>query len=80
MRVEAEVSLYPLGEPHLSHPVQAFVGVVEDHHCEAEVGPMSTIVKGESADVFEAIRTGYEKACHEGGCVLIVKASNVCPA
>lgn len=80
MEVEAEVSLYPLGEPHLSHPIQAFVQVLEAHGCEAEVGQMSTIVKGESANVFEALRVGYENACEQGGCVLIVKASNVCPA
>ena len=80
MEVEAEVSLYPLGEPHLSHPIHAFVRVLEDHSCEAEVGQMSTIVKGESANVFAALRVGYEQACQKGGCVLIVKASNVCPA
>jgi len=79
MKVEAEVSLYRLDEPHLSRPIQAFVKVLEDHGCEAEVGQMSTIVKGESANVFEALRVGYERACEEGGCVLIIKASNVCP-
>ena len=80
MEVEAEVSLYPLGEPHLSHPIQAFVDVMKEHECEAEVGQMSTIVKGESHHVFEALRVGYERACEAGGCVLVVKASNVCPA
>jgi len=80
MVVEAEVSLYPLGEPHLSHPVQAFVKVLEDYGCETEVGQMSTLIKGESANVFEALRAGYDYASQKGGCVLIVKASNVCPA
>ena len=79
MEVEIEVSLYPLGEPHLSHPIQAFVKIFEDCGCEAEVGQMSTIVKGESKEVFEALRMGYEEACEQGGCLLIVKASNVCP-
>lgn len=73
------MSLYPLGEPHLSHPIQAFVKVLEDHACEAETGQMSTIVKGEPANVFEALRSAYEQAASEGGCVLIVKVSNVCP-
>ena len=80
MEIEAEVSLYPLGEPHLSHPIQAFVDVLEDHGCEVEVGEMSTLVKGESADFFEAMRVGYDRACECGGCVLMMKASNVCPA
>lgn len=79
MKVEAEVSLYPLGENHLSPAIEAFVNVLKDHGCDAQVGQMSTIVKGESANVFEALRVGYERACEEGGCVLIVKASNVCP-
>mgnify|MGYP006286843847 FL=1 len=79
MEIEAEVSLYPLGVSHLSHPIQAFVSVLEDHGCVAEVGQMSTLVTGKSGDVFEALCDGYERACEEGGCVLIVKASNVCP-
>lgn len=80
MTVEVEVSLYPLGEPHLSHPIQAFVKVLQEHGCEAEIGQMSTLVKGQSANVFEGLRAGYEQACEKGGCVLVLKASNVCPA
>jgi len=41
MEVEAEVSLYPLCESHLLHPIQAFVKVLEDNGCEAELGQMS---------------------------------------
>jgi len=80
MEVEAEVSLYPLGEPHLSHPIQAFVKVLKDSGCEAEIGQMSTLVKGESKRVFDALRLGYEKACEQGGALLVVKASNCFPA
>ena len=79
MEVAAEVSVYPVGEPHLVHPVQAFVSVLKEHGCEVEVGPMSTIVKGESSDIFEALRVGYERACDKGGFLLTVKACNVCP-
>ena len=79
MRVEAEVSLYPLGEPHLSHPIQAFVKVFEDQDCEVDVGQMSTLVKGDTDQVFAALKAGYEAAAAEGGCVLIVHACNACP-
>ncbi len=80
MEIQAEVSLYPLGESHLSGIIETFVEVVENHGCETEMGPMSTIVKGEASTVFEALRLGYERACESGGCVLTIKASNVCPA
>lgn len=79
MYVEADVSLYPLAEEHLKHPVHDFVQLLENNGCAVENGPMSSIVKGESAQVFEALAKGYEQAALKSGCVLIVKLSNVCP-
>jgi len=79
MRVEAEVSLYPLGEERLSPSINSFVHGLKEHGCEAEVGQMSTLVKGDSAQVFDALRAGYEKAAGHGGCVLIVHVCNACP-
>lgn len=79
MNVEAEVSLYPLTEEHLDHPVHDFADVLKKHGCTVDIGPMSSIVKGESSTVFEALRIGYEQAAQRSGCVLIVKACNVCP-
>lgn len=79
MKVEMEVSLYPLTEETLDHPVLDFEDVLKSHGCEVDVGPMSLVVKGESADVFEALRLGYEQAAKKSGCVLIVKACNACP-
>ncbi|MBN2505757.1 MAG: thiamine-binding protein [Verrucomicrobia bacterium] len=79
MNVEAEISLYPLSEEHLEHPVHDFVEVLKTHGCSVEIGPMSSIVKGDSQAVFEALRIGYEEAAQKGGVLLIVKACNVCP-
>ena len=79
MYLEVDVSLYPLAEEYLQHPVHDFVELLEKHGCEVENGPMSSIVKGESAQVFEALRIGYEQAALKSGCVLIIKVVNVCP-
>jgi uncharacterized protein YqgV (UPF0045/DUF77 family) len=79
MKVEMEASLYPLTEETLEHPVMDFADVLKMHGCEVEIGPMSSVVKGESADVFEALRLGYEQAAKKSGCLLIVKACNACP-
>ena len=40
---------------------------------------MSSIVKGESTLVFEALHIGYEEAAKRSGWLLSVKACNVCP-
>ena len=79
MIIEADVSLYPLAEEHLKHPVHDFVHLIEQHGCSVENGPTSSIVKGESEQLFEALRKGYEQAALKSGCVLIIKISNVCP-
>lgn len=78
MNVELEVSLYPLVEEFLAHPVQDFADVLEKHGCTVEHSPMSSVVKGESTKVFEALRLGYEQAAQKSGCVLIIKVCNVC--
>ena len=79
MNVELEVSLYPLTEEYLEHPVQDFAQILEKNGCTVEHSPMSSIVKGESTNVFEALRQGYEQAARKSACVLIAKACNVCP-
>lgn len=79
MSIETEVSLYPVAQERLVHPVHDFVEVLKTHGCTVEIGPMSSIVKGESSAVFEALRVGYEEAARKSACLLIVKACNVCP-
>lgn len=79
MKVELEVSLYPLTKEYLERPVQDFTELLEKHGCAVEHTPLSSIVKGESAKVFEALRLGYEQAVQKSGCALIVKACSVCP-
>lgn len=79
MKMEAEVSIYPLTENRIEHPVHEFVEVLRAHGCAVEIGPMSSIITGESSTVFEALRIGYEKAAEKSACLLMVKACNVCP-
>lgn len=79
MEVEMDVSLYALGPTSVIHPVHDFVEVLEEHGCEVTVTSTSLVVTGQSEDVFEALRIGYEAAAKKSGCVLVVKACNVCP-
>jgi len=79
MKLEAEVTLYPLGQKELGPGVKAFVEVLREHGCHVEVGSMGSFVTGDSEQVSGALRQGYDRAASQGGCVLIVKACNVCP-
>ena len=79
MKIEADVSLYPLGEEEVIHPVHDFWEGLKKHGCTIEHCQASTLVAGESNQVFEAVRLGYEEAVQKSGCVLIMKISNACP-
>jgi hypothetical protein len=41
---------------------------------------MSTLVSGESDDLFDALRDGFERAVATGGVVMTVTISNACAA
>lgn len=76
MMVQAEVSLYPLGEKDLLPPILAFVRCLERAGLRVEPGPLATLVAGESAAVFEALREAYDEACLTGRRALVVKMIN----
>ena len=78
MELEMDVSLYALGPTSVTHPVHDFVDVLKQHNCQVEVTSTSLIITGQSEQIFDALRIGYETAANKGGCVLVVKACNVC--
>ena len=56
MRLSAQISLYPLRQDHIGPAVECVRRVLEEHGLEPDVGPMSTLVRGESQALFDAIR------------------------
>jgi uncharacterized protein YqgV (UPF0045/DUF77 family) len=79
MDMELEVSLYPLKEESIEHTVKDFTDILKQQGCVVEHTPLSSVVRGDSVKLFEALRIGYEQAARKSGCVLIIKACNVCP-
>lgn len=77
--VSAQVSLYPLRQEHLTPAIEALRSAFEQRGLDAEVGPMSTLVSGESESLFEALRDGFERAVATGWVVMTVIISNACP-
>ncbi len=79
MKVQAEISLYPLGEEDLLPSIEEFLEVVREEGLEPRMGTMSTTLDGESSVLFQAIARAFEKVAAHHRCVLIVKYSNACP-
>lgn len=79
MKSAMEVSLYPLHAGDLGPSINRFVSVLKAGGCNVEMGPMSTLVTGESEVIFDSLRRAYEAVASEGGVVVIAKISNACP-
>ena len=78
MKIDAEVSLYPLRNADLSKPIGRFLDRLRETGLEVEPGPMSSQITGECADLFRALGDAFERGAEEGEVVLVMKVSNAC--
>jgi uncharacterized protein YqgV (UPF0045/DUF77 family) len=79
MKVQAEVSLYPLRQNELTKPIQQFVQALEDNKLQVKIGPMSSLVTGNSPVVFENLQKAFEEIAQKYEIVMTAKISNACP-
>ncbi len=75
----AQISIYPLRQEHLGPAVETVRETLEAHGLRAQVGPMSTIVTGETGIVFAALAEAFDKAARTGEVVMTLTVSNACP-
>ena len=80
MKVQAQISLYPLRRPDLAEPITRFVQQLGRDGLDIEVGPMSTEITGDSKVLFAKLAEAFEDAAGRGDMVLLLKVSNACPA
>ena len=79
MKIQAEVSLYPLRQMDLAEPIQQFVESVRSNNLNVKAGSMSSVISGDSQAVFQALQKAFEQAAQKYEVVLTVKISNACP-
>ena len=79
MKVQAEVSLYPLRQNDLTKPIQQFVASLKNENLRVKTGSMSSVISGEESIVFQSLQKAFEQAAQKYKVVLTVKISNTCP-
>lgn len=79
MRVQAEVSLYPLRTEDLSEPINTFCQSLSQNDLTVEPGPMSTRLCGGSSEIFRALHDAFTEVASDYQVALTVKLSNACP-
>ena len=80
MRVSVQISAYPLRQQSLGPTVEAVRLALEGAGLQPEVGPMSTLVRGDADRIFAALREAFERAAAIGELAMVVALSNACPA
>ncbi len=80
MKIQAELSLYPLKEAHLAPYIDSLLNTIRRQGLTVSVGLMSTVIAGEREIVFQAISGGFACVADQCKVVLVVKVSNACPA
>jgi len=80
MKIQAEISVYPLRVTELSRPIDEFCRMLQSHGLEIQLGPMSSLISGEPKDVFKAVQEAFERLAERYQVVVAAKFSNACPA
>jgi len=80
MKIQAELSLYPLRELHLGSYIDDFLGTIRRDGITISTGVMSTVIAGEREIVFAAVADGFARVSHHCDVVLHVTYSNACPS
>ena len=79
MPVAIQISLYPLKQENIAEPINTIIEIFKSHNLETHTGSMSTLVYGDTDEVFKALKEAYEKATQFGETVMVVTLSNACP-
>lgn len=79
MTASAQIAVYPLRQDHLGPAVTAVQQALAAKGLVVQPGPMSTLVVGESDDIFDALRHAFAAAAETGHVVMTVTVSNACP-
>jgi uncharacterized protein YqgV (UPF0045/DUF77 family) len=80
MRIQAEISIYPLRTQSLSKPIEEFCRILSEQGLEIKTTTMSTFVRGESKELFKACEEAFEQLSHTWQIVMNMKISNACPS
>ena len=79
MKAQAEVSLYPLRESNLAEPINEFVEILRNNKVDVRVGSMSSLVVGDSRNLFEGLRKAFDQLAEKYAIFMTLKISNACP-
>lgn len=77
--VSAQVSLYPLRQLTLTPAIDTALAIFQQQGLDISPGSMSTMISGNSASLFRALKFAFEEVAMESEVVMVATFSNACP-
>lgn len=79
MKIQAQISIYPLRTEFLSEPIDEFCRILKDRGLKVETQTMGSFILGESDIVFKSAQEAFEQIAEKYNVVMDFKISNACP-
>ena len=79
MKVQAQISIYPLRTESLSEPIDEFCGILKGRGLKVETQTMGSFVVGQSDIIFDSVQRAFEQIAEKYNVVMDFKISNACP-
>ena len=79
MKVQAQISIYPLKTKSLSEPIEEFCRILKNKGLKVQTRTMDSFVVGGSDAIFESVREAFEQIAKKYDVAMDFKISNACP-
>jgi len=79
MKVQVQISIYPLKTKSLSEPIEEFCKILKDRGLKVETQSMGSLIIGESDAIFKSVREAFEQIAEMYDVAMDFKISNACP-
>jgi uncharacterized protein YqgV (UPF0045/DUF77 family) len=79
MKVQAQISIYPLKTKSLSEPIDEFCRILKGRGLKVKTQTMGSLVLGESDIIFKSVQEAFEQLTQRYQIVMSMKISNACP-
>lgn len=79
MKVQVQISIYPLKTKSLSEPIDEFCRILKDKDLKVQTRTMDSLLIGESDTIFNSVREAFEQIAEKYNIVMDFKISNACP-
>jgi len=79
MKLQVQISIYPLRTESLSKPIDEFCRILKEKGLNIETRTMDSFVVGESDAIFESVREAFEQIAEKYDIAMDFKISNACP-